>query len=245
MSEPDDPAWILQRERGADVSHISAETRAGYDRLTALIEALPNEVPDPEWKQRILATLDEPLARGISTASRHRIRRRVSLIAGGLAAAAAIAGVLALCNRAVSVRGGAPSPGGVAAGTQIAASVDAPSIAAEIRRSDAPHRSGGSASIGDTLILHMQVDRPSELRVYGDAGEPLARCTETLGCTVERSGKVRRFQLELVLRASGTVRAVLFTGDSIPDSFQNLNADVETAQRANVEARQVTFVHVE
>jgi len=265
MSEPDDPAWILQRERGEDVSHISAETRVGYDRLAALIEALPNEAPDPEWKQRILATLDEPPARDMSSASRHRTRRRAWLVAVGLTGVAAIAIVLTLCNRAIEERplvvaqrptakqaqvagGERPSRSTstqVASSTQIGAVSDAPRITTEIRRSDAPHRGGGSASIGDTLILHVQVDRPSELRVYGDAGEPLARCTETQGCTVERSGKVCRFQLELVLRASGTVRAVLFTGDSIPDSFQNLNADVETAQRADVEARQVAFVHVQ
>lgn len=269
MREPDDPTWILQRERGEDVSHISAETRAGYDRLAALIEALPNEAPDPAWKQRILATLDEPPARDLSSASRHRTRRRAWLVAVGLTAAAAIALVLTLCNRAIEERpsvvamgftprgaqvaGSAQVPGSiraagsihVAGSTQTGAVSDAPRITTEIRRSDVPRRGGGSASIGDTFILHVQVDRPSELRVYGDAGEPLARCTETQGCTVERSGKVRRFQLELVLRASGTVRAVLFTGDSIPGSFQNLNADAETAQRVDVEARQVAFVQVQ
>lgn len=269
MTEPDDQTWILQRERGEDVSHIPAQTRAGYDRLAALIEALPEEPPDPGWKRRILAALDEPPAHDLSPASRHRTRHRVSLVAGGLAAAAAIAAVLALCNRALEERPpavainrperrSAPPGRSTSLAPHIASVAEDPSVtsAAEepvtaprptivIRRGDTPHRSGGGASIGDTLLLDLEVDRPGELRVYGDAGEPLARCTEAQGCTVERSGKVRRFQLQLVLRASGTVRAVLFTGDSIPEAFRNLNTDVETAQRANVEVRQVGFVHVQ
>jgi hypothetical protein len=250
MSEPDDQAWILQRERGEDVSHIPADTRAGYDRLAALIETLLDETPDPGWKQRVLATLDEPPARKLSTPSRHRSRHRAWLVAGCLAATTAVAAILAMCSRVIEAQ-----PPAVATDrprrppsirpAQPGSTSDAPLITAEIRRSDAPHRGGGSASIGDTLVLHVQVDRPSELRVYGDAGEPLARCTETRGCAVERIGELRRFQLELVLRASGTVRAVLFTGDPIPDSSQNLDADVETAQRADVEARQVSFVHVQ
>lgn len=259
MSEPDDQAWILQRERGEDISHVPARTRAGFDRLAALIEALPDEVPDPGWKQRILVTLDEPPGaraqarestgwRDIARASRRTTRHRAWLAAGGLAMAAAIAVVLVWCHRAgeerSSVVASVDRPGS-ATGAGSVASAEPPLVTVEIRRGDARRRGGDSASIGDTLILHLQVDRPSELRVYGDAGEPLARCTETLGCTVERTGEVRRFQLEVMLRASGTVRAVLFTGAPIPESFHDLNADVETAQRANVEARQVAFVHVQ
>ncbi|HEX7838865.1 MAG TPA: hypothetical protein VF469_15415 [Kofleriaceae bacterium] len=245
------------------MSHIPARTRAGYDRLATLIEALPDEAPDPGWKRRILASLDALPVRDMASASRHSPGHRIWLVAGGLATAAAIAIVLALCNRVVEERPPAvavcsPVRGKAVRGKSVRVaesmepqlpvrieSLEPQPVIAEIRRSDTPHRSNDGASIGDTLILHIQFDRPSELRVYGDAGEPLARCSEARGCTVERSGKARRFQLKLVLRASGTVRAVLFTGDSIPGSFQNLNADVETAQRANVDARQVAFVHVQ
>lgn len=270
MNEPDDRTWILQRERGEDVSHIPARTRAGYDRLAALIAALADETPDPGWKRRVFASLGEPPSHGVGSASRHRARHLVSLVMGGLAAAAAITLVLAWCHREIEVRPSAiaakepreprtavperplslarpamPDDEPLSVASVAGESVAAPLATAVIRRGDTPHRSSDGASIGDTLILSLEVDRPSELRVYGDAGEPLARCTETQGCTVERSGKVRRFQLQLVLRASGTVRAVLFTGDSIPESFRNLNTDMETAQRASVEARQVGFVQVQ
>jgi hypothetical protein len=121
-----------------------------------------------------------------------------------------------------------------------------PVVTTEIRRGNSPHRSGsGSVSIGDTFVIQVTSDHPSELRVYGDTGEPLARCSEDQGCTVERDGNVRRFRLELVLRASGNVRAVLFTGASIPEAFQSLDADVETAQRADIAVRQVANVHVQ
>ena len=130
-------------------------------------------------------------------------------------------------------------------GSPATAESEAPVAIAEIRRSDAPRRSSDGASIGDTLLLSIDAGRPSELRVYGDTGEPLARCPGAPGCTVEPSPNGHRLELELVLRASGTVRAVLFTGASIPRSFESLNADAETAQRANVDARQVAFLHVQ
>jgi hypothetical protein len=249
MSEPDDHAWILQRERGEDVSHISARMRAGYDRLAALIEALPDEAPDPGWKQRIFASLDERPRRDLAAARGHNPDRRIWLSVGGLAAAATLAAVLALCSGGLVVRPPvvadphrtalSDQPGGI----MVAAAE--PRATIKIRRSGTVHRGGDSASVGDTLVLDLEVDRPAELRMYGDAGEPLARCAEAPGCTVERSGEVRRFELELVLRASGTVRAVLFTGDSIPGTFQDLHADLEAAQRANVEARQVAVVRVQ
>ena len=50
-------------------------------------------------------------------------------------------------------------------------------------------------------------------RVYGEGGEPLARCTDAQGCKVERTGARRTYTLELPLRSPGDVRAVLFIGD--------------------------------
>jgi hypothetical protein len=121
-----------------------------------------------------------------------------------------------------------------------------PAVTTEIRRGSTPHRSGsGSVSIGDTLVVHVNIAPPFELRVYGDTGEPLARCTETQGCSLENDGNVRRFRLELELRASGDVHVVLFTSGSIPVAFQSLNADVEAAQKANVDARQIKVIHVQ
>jgi 4-amino-4-deoxy-L-arabinose transferase-like glycosyltransferase len=183
--------------------------------------------------------------RDISTA-RRRPRYRTWVIVGGLATTAAFTIALTLCNHAIEEH--RPSVAAVESRDNLAhmsVSKD-PTGTAEIRRGNKPHRSGSdSVSIGDTLVLHVKAAPPFELRVYGDTGEPLARCSETQGCSLENDGNVRQFRLELELRASGDVRAVLFTGASIPDAFQDLNTDVETAQRAKVDAHQIAVVHVQ
>jgi hypothetical protein len=152
--------------------------------------------------------------------------RRVWASAG---AAAAIAIVVL-----VVVRGSATSPRRTE-----------PIVTSEIRRGERPHR-GGDVAVGDTLVVRAQADGPIELRVYGDGGEPLARCTETQGCAVERSGVHRRYALEVVLRSPGETRAVLFRGAAaIPEPRKDLDADLEAALAANVDAREVVIVHVQ
>jgi hypothetical protein len=61
MTESNDYEWLLARERGEDVSHIPAETRAKYSQLDRLIKELPAHAPSPGWKQRVLDSLDDPL----------------------------------------------------------------------------------------------------------------------------------------------------------------------------------------
>jgi hypothetical protein len=119
-----------------------------------------------------------------------------------------------------------------------------PVAMAEIRRGDQPHR-GGDVSIGDTLVLHAKADRSIELRVYGDTGEPLARCSDDGGCTVTRAGERRSYLLELALRARGDVRAVLFTAASGLPPPHDLEADLAAALRVRIEARQVAVFHVQ
>ena len=57
MTERDDPAWLVLRERGEDVSHVPEGARACYDALTALFDELEVESPRPGWKQRARAGL--------------------------------------------------------------------------------------------------------------------------------------------------------------------------------------------
>jgi hypothetical protein len=260
MSDLDHHGWLLIRERGEDISHIPAATRAAYDELTRLIAALPDLTPSPGWKQRALAAIDQPpavrsetlddlQARDRDTHARPGPKRRIWATAASLAAAAAVVIVIATHGGTSSDRASASRESLAALAPPFRDSPppsELPTVIAEIRRGDRPHRSGrNSASIGDTLVLRTDTWHPIELRVYGDAGEPLARCTERQGCAVEHDGDHRRFRFELALHAAGDVRTVLFTGAAVPAAFENLDADVEAAQRAGVDARQVAIIHVQ
>jgi hypothetical protein len=59
MTESNDYEWLLARERGEDVSHIPAATRARYSQLDRLIKELPAHAPSPGWKQCVLDSLDD------------------------------------------------------------------------------------------------------------------------------------------------------------------------------------------
>jgi hypothetical protein len=243
MTESNDYEWLLARERGEDVSHVPAETRARYGQLDRLIKELPAHAPSPGWKQRVLDSLDDPL-------ETHRPRAFPS----------------ATARSPVATRRSAPVPrrrwmwgfgSGLAAvfglGLVLFVYIHEPHTPAEplvavssvsIRRGQHPHR-GDGPSIGDILVVETSSERPLDLRVYGDAGEPLARCAETQGCSVERDGGRRRYRFELELQSPGAVRTVAFAGDLMPSSVVNLDADLEAARQANAEAREVSIVHVE
>ncbi|MBS1120774.1 MAG: hypothetical protein H6Q90_3002 [Deltaproteobacteria bacterium] len=205
-----DDTWLLARERGENVSHVPAETRATYDRLQELMDKLPDEAPSLAWKQRVLAAIDAPAPAVARRASRWRPRL---MAAGGLAAATMIALVI-IARRGPSE----PEPG----------------FSTEIRRSEHAHR-GGAVAVDDTLVIHAQARATSELRVYDDAGDLLAQCGEHGGdhCKVERNGDNRHLTLELVLSAPGGVRSVLYVGGSMP-AARNLNADQDAALRAHI-----------
>jgi len=223
MSEPNDPAWLLARERGEDVSHVPEAHRATYAELERLIAALPDPAPSPGWKARVLETLDPPAAAG-PTVTVARSRRRWVRAAAAVAAAAVA--VLVLYPWGHDDR------------------IAEPIATTEIRRGPNPHRADGP-SVGDTLVVRAEAARPLELRVYGDADEPLARCPGAAGCTVTHDGQRYRYMLELALRFRGSVRTMLFAGDPVPAAFRSLDADVEAAHEQGIEARQVGIDHVQ
>jgi hypothetical protein len=109
-----------------------------------------------------------------------------------------------------------------------------------IRRGDAL-----GLHIGDTLVIETFAERPVELRVYGDAGEPLGRCTEARGCRVARIGAGWKYHLELELRGLGRVQTVEFSGSAMPVPFVDLDKDLEAAGKAGVAMRDISVVHVE
>lgn len=222
MSEPRDRDWLLARERGEDVSQVPAQTRARYAELERLIAALPGQAPSPAWKQRVLDSLDGPVSPVPRTAP-GRGRRRWAIAGAAIAAAAAVAVIIAW-------RGGIFHPP--------AADVIART---ETRRAGQPHR--GDVGVGDTWVVRVEVDRAIELRVYGDAGEPLGRCPDGPGCTATQDGDHHRLVLEVGLAAPGDARAVVFAGHMA--SARNLEADLAEAQRIGIDAHQVAVVHVQ
>jgi hypothetical protein len=241
--DPEDDDWLLARERGDDVSHVSPRSRARYEQLDQLIAALPDRPPPAGWKQRVLDALDAPSPRSSSDAleppppipstpaTGAATGRRTPIVRGWrawiLAAAGAMVGVLVL-QLLIPKTKQAPTE---------------PIVTLESRRGERPHR-GDDFAVGDTLVVHAQSDQSLELRIYGDGGELLARCTDTQGCTVERNGAQRRYTVDVPLRTPGAVRAVLFTGGTMPEPHKDLDADLDAALTAHIDARNVGTVHV-
>lgn len=52
-----DSRWLVARERGDDVSHVSSATRAVYQELGALIARLPGRRPGADWRRRVLEAI--------------------------------------------------------------------------------------------------------------------------------------------------------------------------------------------
>ena len=226
MAEPEDHVWLAARERGEDVSHVPAEIRAPYDQLGNLLQALPTVEPPAGWKQRALAKLDAAQAAPIDELARRR-PLRAWIATAAVVAAAAIVLIVVQIQR---------PPARVA--------LAEPTVQTELRRAG-PSRGLGEAALGDTLIVRAVADQAIELRLYGDTGELLARCSDASGCTVARDGERRHYTLELVLRAPGDVRTMLFVtaGRDVP--ARDLDRDLQAAHDAGLAPRQVGDIHVE
>jgi hypothetical protein len=203
-----DHEWLLARERGEDVSHVPAHTRATYDLLQARLGDLPDEAPGLAWRHRVLAALDEPMP-----IARPPARSRKWMVAAGGLAAAALALVLVVRH----------DPGALE-----------PGYSTEVQPNAHAHR-GGAVAVDDTLVIHAQASASAELRVYDEDGSVLARCGDGGGahCKIDRDGDNRRLTLDLVLTSPGAVRSVLYTGGTMP-AARDLNADQDAALRSHI-----------
>lgn len=224
-----DRDWLLARERGDDVSHVPAQIRARYADLAQLIAELPGTSPPPGWKRGVLDRLDPPAS---PVAAATAPRRRGWAIAGALSAAVIIVIVI------VALAPGRPRRAGPDGG--------APEVVATaaIERAGQPHR-GAQAAVGDTWIVEVEARRPVELRVYGDAGEPLARCGDEAGdgCTATTLADRRRYVLRVRLAARGDVRAIAFVGGALP-AAEGLEPDLAAARQLGFDAHHVAVVPV-
>jgi hypothetical protein len=236
MTQRDDREWLLARERGDDISDVPETTRAAYHQLEQLIAALPDPAPPADWKRRTLAALDAPAA-PITAPPRLEPRRYRWAAVSGVAALAAAAVVLWF------VLGPRPAPPQVAQ-VAVAAHADGPVVTTAIRPGGLK-RSTAAARLGDTLVVTADADAAIELRLYGEADEPVARCNDSEGCAVVHTGAHRHYVLEHVLQVHGTVRVVVFTGTAFPATFESLDADVATAHAYGGSARQIASTVVE
>jgi hypothetical protein len=122
-------------------------------------------------------------------------------------------------------------------------------VAGDVTEAEVVHglerRRGGDAAIGDLLRLRVDTRAGAEIRVYGDTGEPLARCNDTGGCQIVRDGARGHYTLVLPLRAPGDVRAVLFTGAVALPPPRDLDTDLAMAARAGIAARQIASTRVQ
>jgi hypothetical protein len=210
--------------------------------LETLIAALPEPSASPAWKRRVLAALDEPLAAlpqvspGSAIASARRRAPRWIGAAGLAIAAAFVLWLVVRPGRELAERAALREP---APTTE--AAIEATT---EIRRAGVM-RSSDLARVGDTWIVRVTAAAAIELRIYGDADEPIARCREGDGCQVTRDGAGRHYVLEVPLAAHGTVRALVFTGDAMPPGFDHLDADAAAAHARGTRAQQIAVVRVQ
>lgn len=177
------------------------QARESYRELTRDIRATATTLAPPDdFQARVLAEIE-----------RRQRRARHRRWMGGAAAAVAVAAAIALLWRG----DGAPR-------TQ-------PRVALEqsIESSGRAVR-GVSAKPGDVLVLRAEVgDEPAELRVYGEAGGLVLRCTEAPPCA--RAGGRLGARVELSVR--GDYRAVVVVGDAGSPTGE-LGADVAALEAA-------------
>jgi hypothetical protein len=224
MSELRDHEWLLARARGEDVSHVPAATRAAYDHLERLIKQLPPTPSLPPGCRR--RTLEALRA---APAPRRPMSRKRWLIGIG---AVMTAGTVALL---IAIR--PPSPASPPP-------IEEPTVTSMIRPAPRPHR-GSGANIDDTLVVKIEANQPVETRIYNDAGEMLARCHDQEECAIQHDGPRTRWKLEVLLRARGDVRIVLFLGASVPEPRGTLERDSAAAYDAGVEIRTQPPIPVE
>lgn len=218
MRDEDVDAELLARERGEEGSAVPGPELARYEQLKALLAdlpAVPEDAPESDWSERVLATIDEEAAvRRSPKQARTRTQRRWWPVAAAAIASAAIVAIIAIV----------PSR---------RAALGEDTLTVEAERSSIP-RLTQEVSVGDTLVVRGTSNVGAELRVYDDSGAEIARCSEPgPGCMVERERERLRLRLAVPLRMPGQLRPVLFSA-SLAGSSRGLDGDVAEAVRRNL-----------
>lgn len=185
-NDDDDAAWLEARERGAELPPLDGARAAAYQRLTELLNQMPDEATPAEWKAEMIAAIKtgELPAEELDDLSRRRGRWRwLAAAAAGVAAAAA---VLLWMRRPLPL-------------------LPSDEITVEIVRGrESRGGSTSTAALGDTLQLTVRDRGTTELRIYRDERELVMRCPGDPGCA--RHG--RQLFARLPLTAPGRYRAL-------------------------------------
>ena len=112
-----------------------------------------------------------------------------------------------------------------------------PKLEVEIEHPRGPTRGGGGeAAIGDRLVVRAELEPGSDLRVYRDRTDILARCPQGPGCLGSGADEL---QIELVLELPGEYDVVLVAGAgrALPDGpMDGFLAEARTA-KARISSR--------
>jgi hypothetical protein len=210
-----DVAWLLAQARGDEAPPPDPVRAAEYLRLEEALCALPPlkapaSEPAPTPPRRLAAepaTLRRPTGRSASP----RLGWRVYALP--------VAAVLALAAIFLFFVGRPPS------------SDESFEVAFE-RGAARARTEGGSAAVGDVLVVKAQPTGGGELRVYRDRRELALRCPNGAGCSEVVEGGRLTLQGKLPLEAPGSYRVVLLNGAHLPPPAGGEDDDLKAATAA-------------
>jgi hypothetical protein len=223
-----DAEWLLEREEGRAGAAPSPEAARVYAALTDELEQLPVLRAPAGWRERFVASLDEPAPVGrLAEASVDG-----AVVADGAAAEPPAPTVAAAVSRrwwryaavplalaagiALYVRGRSGEPAGGA-------------IDVEVRAGDTVRRSGETPAVGDTLHVHVQLVGPGELRIYRNDSAVLARCPGHPACESQPDGD-GSLSVAIPMEAAGRYRAAVIIGSDQVPVTGSLDGDVAAAR---------------
>jgi hypothetical protein len=217
----DDQLWLLARERSERSGLLLDPVRvAQYERLDALLAALPALDPPVGWEARVLAKLPR------DAFAPWKQRWAPALAAGLVAMVGAGAYFASRAGREPTDLPSARSP-----------------LSMMVTPGGVANR-GGTPAVGDTLEVKFELSEPGELRVYRADGPLVARCPGGAGCGEATVDGRRVLTAKVPVAEVGTYRAVAFTGTVPPPTGQGLNADLIAADRAGAALVSVPQVDV-
>jgi hypothetical protein len=213
MTDSNDEAWLLARQRGepAEVP-VDDARQASYGRLENLIAQLPEVEPPAGWQARAFQALPLETAPS-STVGKASNRRRLIF-------AALAAGLVAVAVGAWQFQKPA------------ATHLDR-ELWVEVIPSELIHR-GTVAQVGDVLNVSSSV-ATDELRLYRADGSLVARCRGASDCVASQTQGQTISTLAWKALAPGRYRAVSLRGAPIPEpTGDGLEADLQAADAAGI-----------